>query len=131
MKHLILLGFGFLFFMEAQAQDPPVSQFFLNKLYLNPAYAGINRDANVWITNRSQWTYVPGQFRTTFATADVGCPDMNLGYGIILYDNVEGEGFLRSTFGHGVLAVHVPFSKNLVGSLGILRSAGFRRNWRV
>ena len=127
MKRSVFLLFSFLFITELQAQDPPVSQFFLNKLYLNPAYAGINRDANVWLTNRSQWTYVPGRFRTTFATADVGCPDMNLGYGIILYDNVEGEGFLRSTFGHGVLAVHVPFSKNLVGSLGMKFGMGYKR----
>ena len=39
----------------ATAQDPFISQFFANRMYLNPAFTGIEDGLQANITARNQW----------------------------------------------------------------------------
>ena len=82
--------------LGANAQDPTFSQFYLNKTYLNPAYAGHTKDLGVGFQSRYQWTGVPGMFNTTTAHMNIGNAGTGMGYGLQLYNNVEGEGRLRT-----------------------------------
>jgi type IX secretion system PorP/SprF family membrane protein len=94
-KYLIifLLMIGF----KAVAQDPASSQFFFNPLYLNPAFAGANKDARVGGDYRRQWTAIPSKFVTYNCWADIYNPYFNGGLGIIAMQDVSGEGFFKTT----------------------------------
>lgn len=92
----------------ARAQDPSFSMFYFNKLYLNPAYAGINRDLTVQATTRFQWTGVPSPNETKAFSADIACPANKLGFGLMAYDDYVGEGLFRHTTASFSLAAHIP-----------------------
>ena len=91
-----------------RAQDPVYSLFYLNKLQLNPAYTGANRDLNVTVMSRMQWTGLPGKMQTTTASIDVACPSNKLGFGAMFYNDQAGEGFLTKTQGNFLMSVHLP-----------------------
>ena len=40
---------------DAAAQDPAFSQFYANPLYMNPAMAGVEGPAKVYLGYRNQW----------------------------------------------------------------------------
>ena len=98
-KKLILLSLMVMFVLQSKAQDPVYSLFYLNKMALNPAYAGANRDLNLSVMSRMQWTGVPGKMQTTTASLDVACPSSKLGFGAMFYNDQAGEGFLTKTQG--------------------------------
>ncbi len=100
--------------VSAKAQDPVFSMFYMNKLYLNPAYAGMNRDLQLSAISRFQWTGVPSVTRTSFAAVDIACPKNRLGFALNFFDDVAGEGILRTTYGGFTLATHLParFGRN-------------------
>ncbi|MEY3249061.1 MAG: hypothetical protein RL742_1104 [Bacteroidota bacterium] len=64
------------------AQDPYFSQFYANRVYLNPAYAGFDPGTTVLLNYRNQWPGVPDgdvgasptSYRTLNATADFRLP---------------------------------------------------------
>jgi type IX secretion system PorP/SprF family membrane protein len=101
---LVVLGLG----LEARAQDPTFSMLYLNKLYLNPAYTGINRDWNLTAVNRTQWAGLPGRMDSRMAAVDVACPASKLGFGAMFFDDVVGNGAYRNTNGSFLLAAHIP-----------------------
>lgn len=116
---------------SSYGQDPVMSQFSMNKPFLNPAYAGYGKDFVSTLQSRFQWTHVPGAFITNSLSADIGCPVSRLGFGVLFYDNYEGEGFLRNTQFSGQLSVNLPgkfkrfFGRGLQGK-GYIFSAGLR-----
>ncbi|MCC5916969.1 MAG: PorP/SprF family type IX secretion system membrane protein [Cryomorphaceae bacterium] len=101
---IILLGWPLL----SSGQDPIFSQFFLNRLYLNPSYAGIGRDLTVSAVSRQQWTSLPGRFRTNLVTADVACPSSGIGFGLRVIDHYSGEaGYGKFDFAP-IVSVNIP-----------------------
>lgn len=98
MKKIILASLlitTILFF--AHGQDPTFSQFYANRIYLNPAFAGSQQGLRLAATYRSQWNYVPGGFNTYAVTADIQEPYLNSGFGFVALQDVEGEGRLTTT----------------------------------
>jgi type IX secretion system PorP/SprF family membrane protein len=99
MKTPLLALFFSLLFCALQAQDPHFSQFFANRVYLNPAYAGLDPGWTVTMNYRNQWFGIPDgdistfnqSFRTYQVTADLQVPCM---FGL---DDVNG-GFALSVF---------------------------------
>ncbi len=106
--------------IQSKAQDPILSQFYLSKLYMNPAYAGINRDLGVNMNSRRQWTNIPGgaKFRTHFLAADFGCSEFKMGFGLILVDDLEGEGLLKTTSVAPIVSSHIRIGANSILSFG-------------
>lgn len=82
--------------------------FYLNKIVLNPAYTGVNRDLQATSLSRLQWTGLPGKMQTTTASVDVACPSSKLGFGAIFYRDVAGDAFLTKNQGTFTLAAHIP-----------------------
>ncbi len=82
--------------------------FYLNKVVLNPAYTGVNRDLQATSLSRMQWTGLPGKMQTTTASVDVACPSSKLGFGAIFFRDVAGDAFLTKNQGTFTLAAHVP-----------------------
>jgi type IX secretion system PorP/SprF family membrane protein len=79
---LQLLVSYFLIVNVLEAQDPHFSQFFANRVYLNPAYAGFDPGGAVTVNYREQWFGLSGGetralgsgFRTFNATTDLQAP---------------------------------------------------------
>ena len=107
-KKLFLLAFMVIVVLQTKAQDPVYSLFYLNKMALNPAYAGANRDLNLSVMTRMQWTGVPGKMQTTTASLDIACPSSKLGFGAMFYNDQAGEGFLTKTQGTFLLSANLP-----------------------
>ncbi|MFN5181623.1 MAG: PorP/SprF family type IX secretion system membrane protein [Bacteroidota bacterium] len=79
------------------AQDPASSQFFFNQLYMNPSFAGINRDARFGLDYRRQWAGIPGKFETYDCWGDIYSNLFNGGLGFVISEDVSGDGYLRTT----------------------------------
>lgn len=83
--------------VSVNAQDASFSQFYANKLYLNPAFAGSQEGLTLAAAYRNQWSYVPGGFNTYAVSADIQEPFINSAFGFIASKDVEGEGLLTTT----------------------------------
>lgn len=80
------------------AQDPVFSQFYANKMYLNPAFTGFHLGTAANLNYRRQWAGVR-QGYSKFETKSVGLstvlPCYNSGFGLTYTDETKGEGFLK------------------------------------
>jgi type IX secretion system PorP/SprF family membrane protein len=81
----------------AFSQDAAFSQFYANKLYLNPAFAGSQEGLTLSTAYRRQWNYVPGGFNTFAVSADIQEPYINSAFGFLASRDIEGEGLLTTT----------------------------------
>ncbi len=100
MRRKILLLLSLLLLLSSQlitAQDAAFSQFYANKLYLNPAFAGHQQGLTMTSAYRTQWSYIPGGFTTYSFGADIQEPYLNSTFGVLAYKDQEGEGFLSTT----------------------------------
>jgi len=69
-------------FKNLKAQDPHFSQFYANRVYLNPAYAGFDPGTTIILNYRDQWPGIPDgdvpssptSYRTFNATGDFRVP---------------------------------------------------------
>lgn len=86
---LCLLAAMMTFSSEAQ-QRPVISQYMLNGLVLNPAYAGRHEYSNFSALYRDQWVNVPGAPVTGTFTGQTGFKDRNLGVGLMLTNDRVG-----------------------------------------
>lgn len=80
----------------AKAQDPTFTQFYANRTYINPAYAGADLGLRVNVNYRNLWTAVPGDFSTYSAGIDMGDPNIFGGIGFLAAVGNEGEGMLQT-----------------------------------
>ena len=83
MKKLIIILTGITFAFGAKAQqDPMVSQYMFNGLYLNPAYAGSHDYWTSTLSFRDQWVGFDGAPTTSTFSINTPIPETNLGLGI-------------------------------------------------
>ena len=82
--------------VEGFAQDPTFSQFYANKIYVNPAFAGAEQGLRLHFNYRNLWTSVPSDFSTFSAGIDVADHNISGGLGFIAINSKEGEGQLRT-----------------------------------
>ena len=83
MKQRILYAVLFLLIIASNAvlaQDPTFSQYYSNKLYYNPAFAGADPGLRVNFNYRNLWTSLNSNFGTYNFNMDIS--DYNLGGGI-------------------------------------------------
>lgn len=83
--------------LSLSAQDPVFSQFYANKVYLNPAFVGIQEGLGVNFSYRNQWRAIPKKFETYSASVELQEPCMGAGLGMTVFRDVEGEGALETT----------------------------------
>jgi len=95
-KRYILLLVGWLTAGTLFAQDPQFTQFYAAPLYLNPAFAGSALAPRVTLNYRNQWPAV-----TNYVTSMVGVDHyidrINSGIGLLLVNDNQGQGQIRST----------------------------------
>lgn len=81
----------------AVAQDPSFSQFYANRLYLNPAFAGTATCPRLTLNYRNQWPGIDNSFVTYSASYDQQVEAISGGYGVLLTRDIAGEGVLSTT----------------------------------
>ncbi len=97
MRKIFFAAFiGVLGLSEAFAQDPTFTQFYANRTYINPAYAGVDLGLRFNFNYRNLWTAVPGDFSTFSGGVDVGDPNIFGGIGFLAAVGNEGEGRLQT-----------------------------------
>jgi type IX secretion system PorP/SprF family membrane protein len=72
-------------------QDPLYSQYMLNPLLINPAYAGLNNNFNAIVGYRTQWTGLEGQPTTINASGHSSFLDNKVGGGFLLVQDRIGN----------------------------------------
>ena len=97
MKRFVTLLLLCCTFAGSQAQDPDFTQFYANKLYLNPAFAGTNGGPRFSLNYRNQWPSVQGNFVTYSASYDQHFDAIGGGVGLQVWHDQAGEGNLQTT----------------------------------
>ena len=95
-------------------QDPSFSQFYANRIYLNPAFTGIEGGISVSGAARAQWIAVDKGFRTYAATAETQLPFVGMGVGLHLLHNQEGIGSFTTNQAGMTLSYTIPGEKHNV-----------------
>ena len=78
-------------------QDPTFSQFYSNRLYLNPAFAGTAKCPRLTLNYRNQWPGIDNSFVTYAASYDQQIDAINGGIGVQIMTDRAGEGVLNTT----------------------------------
>ncbi|MFT4525577.1 MAG: type IX secretion system PorP/SprF family membrane protein [Granulosicoccus sp.] len=82
--------------LKGFAQDPTFSQFYANKIYVNPAFAGSEQGMRLNFNYKNLWTGVPSDFSTFSAGIDVADHNISGGLGFIAINSKEGEGQINT-----------------------------------
>lgn len=96
------------------AQDPSFSQFYANRIYLNPAFTGIEGGIALSGSVRVQWVKVDKGFRTYDFAVETRLPHIGLGLGLHLLKNTEGLSNLSTTQAGLAVSYTIPGQKNNV-----------------
>jgi type IX secretion system PorP/SprF family membrane protein len=83
---------------QCLAQDNSFSQFYANQLYLNPAFCGTNKGGRLSANYRNQWPHITSKFESYSAGAEIYNPAFQGGLGVFAMNDIEGEGFLRTSY---------------------------------
>jgi type IX secretion system PorP/SprF family membrane protein len=88
-KILIIISIGFLSSTSSAQQDPMYTQFFSNKIVVNPAYAGTRNAVSLVGLYRNQWTGFDGAPKTTTLSLHAPIRSWNSGIGLsLIYDQI-------------------------------------------
>ena len=93
-------------------QDPSFSQFYANRIYLNPAFTGIEGGITASGTARIQWVSVDKGFSTYDFTIETQLPVVKVGLGLHLMRDVEGIANLVTNQAGLVFSYTIPGKNN-------------------
>jgi len=96
-KVLLILILMLSFAGVSVAQDPHFSQYYANRLYLNPAFAGSEICPRFSLNYRNQWPSLGHSFVTYTASFDGYVSAVNGGVGLQLINDVQGDGVIKTT----------------------------------
>ncbi|MEQ8302726.1 MAG: type IX secretion system membrane protein PorP/SprF [Cyclobacteriaceae bacterium] len=93
MKKILLLGAANLIFctLSLAQQDPLYSQYILNPMVINPAYAGLNNNLNASISYRTQWGGFDGNPTTINVNGHMSLVDNKVGAGLLIVQDKIGN----------------------------------------
>jgi type IX secretion system PorP/SprF family membrane protein len=106
-----------------KGQDPYFSQFFANRLYLNPAWAGVEECRRLSINYRNQWPSTENPYLTYSAAYDQYLEPLHGGIGITVFSDNQGKGTITQFGISGIYSYHL----NVTRSLSI--NAGFQTSY--
>ncbi len=108
---------------DLKAQDPQFTQFYANPLYLNPAFAGTARCPRICMNYRNQWPSLSGTYVTYSASYDQHIDALNGGLGIMVNQDDQGRGILKSTSATAIYSYLLPVTREFSIKMGL--QAGF------
>ncbi len=96
--HIVFIALvGAVVTCNVSAQDPQFTQFYANKMYLAPSFAGATKQNRASLIYRNQWSGIPGAFNTVAFSFDHFFPTFNSGLGVLVVRDVAGTGRLGMT----------------------------------
>src|ERR1043166_5959194 len=90
-KHFLVMLLWPLYFIASGQQDAQFSQNMFNKLYFNPAFAGMNHGYCASMIYRNQWVGFPGAPVTTLVNLNAYVPKMQGGLGFTAAEDKLGN----------------------------------------
>lgn len=125
---ILLWMASIMLFMSAKAdsQDPAFSQFYANPLYMNPAMAGVEGPAKVYLGYRNQWPGATNPYVTYHASYDQYFEALQGGVGVHLNNDRQGGGVFNTLSLNAIYAYHLRVSSRLMLSGGFQASVGQR-----
>ncbi len=116
---------GLLFSTQSlQAQDVSFSQYSSNRLYLNPALTGIEKDIQrVFLNYRNQWPGLGGSFVSYSASYDQYVEALHGGLGMRIFNDNQGGGALQE------YSISLDYSYHLKVSRKFSINAGFEASY--
>ena len=106
-------------------QDPLYSQYLINPLLINPAYAGLNNNFNAMVGYRTQWAGFDGQPQTLNASIHSSFLDNKIGAGVLLVQDRIGNATtteLNTSFAYKLLLQEATFSFGMQAGVQNFRS---------
>lgn len=114
----------------ATAQDIHFTQQYANRLWLNPAFAGLNHNWSITAAHRNQWPTLNGSFITNQLAADYSFPDRKSAIAITLQQDRAGIGGLQKLLASAGYAYHTGITDKISFSAGLQASvASLRVNY--
>ncbi len=89
---LLLMGCFGCIAISSKAQDVFYSQYYANRLYLNPAFAGIGNEKRIFLNFRNQYPRLGSVYNTYTVSYDQFVNKLNGGLGFSLSNDVQGSG---------------------------------------
>ena len=93
---IFLLFFMIPFLFLVKGQDVQFSQFYANKLYLNPAFAGSNVCPSLALSYRNQWPNLKASYVNYNVAYDIHLKPIHGGLGIMAHHSNAGSGVLKT-----------------------------------
>jgi type IX secretion system PorP/SprF family membrane protein len=115
-----------LFLSEAEGQDPAFSQFYANPLYMNPAMAGVEGPAKVYLGYRNQWPGATNPYVTYHASYEQYIEPLQGGIGIHIINDRQGGGVFNTLSLDAIYAYHLRVTNDLMVTGGFQASVGQR-----
>ena len=103
---------------EGQAQDPHFTQFYANKIHLNPAFAGSQRCPRIALNYRNQWPGLSGTYVTYATGYDQYVKNLG-GLGLIVVSDNQADGTLLTNSVGVQYAWHKPINRKVSFSMGM------------
>jgi type IX secretion system PorP/SprF family membrane protein len=118
-----MVAFGLL---NIHGQDPAMSQFYANPLYMNPAMAGVEGPSKVVLGYRNQWPGVAGSYSTYHASYEQFVDPLQGGIGIHVMNDRQGGGVFNTMSLDAIYSYHLKVSHQLTITGGFQASVGQR-----
>lgn len=99
---------------DVYSQDHAFSQFFANRMYLNPAFAGVEKGVQVVASARSQWLKADGGYKFVAVAAEWQEPAWRSGFGLSVQSGDEGIAPLNATAAALTYAYVLPYKSGNV-----------------
>jgi type IX secretion system PorP/SprF family membrane protein len=109
-RKLVLLFF-FINSLSGTAQDVQFSQVFADRLYLNPAFAGIDYCPRISLSYRNQWPGTGHPFTTYSFSFDKFSESFNGGLGVRIMKDVQSGGIFSQFSADLIYAYHAKISR--------------------
>ncbi len=91
MKKFVFLFLSVVLIQSVSAQDPHVSQYFANPVYLNPAFTGSAGCSRIVTNVRDQWPKISGNYITGTLSYDQYVHPLRGGLGFVFVSDAAGE----------------------------------------
>ncbi len=111
MKKLFLFFVAFAFISPVYAQDNVLSQFFANRIYLNPAFAGLEKGLQFTASVRSQWLRTDGGYKFSAVAIEWQEPCWRSGFGLSIASANEGIAPLKTAGAALTYSYNVPLRR--------------------
>ena len=108
---ILTLAIGLIFSTLSTAQDAHFSQYYANPIYLNPAFAGLERCPTVHSNYRNQYPEL-GVYQSYSASYDQYVDKLNGGVAVMAVKDDAGNGALNLTEVSGVYSYHLEVNRH-------------------